>query len=77
MLDRLASIGASAQASIAALAILITIAVILRMLRWRRRRTSREVPPQDTHSADVQTGYGAALRENMERMRKDAPFRRH
>lgn len=72
--------GAQAQpwmAVITALVIVITMVIILR--RRRRIHRTEQAPAATERPADpveVELEHGAALRENMERMRKEAPFRR-
>jgi len=76
MLDLLASIAAPANSSIAAIAgltvlVLLGIAAALLGRRRRSKPTLRSKGP-----GGLELEHGTALRENMERMRKDAPFRR-
>lgn len=71
MLDQLESIAADIEPLVAGLAALITLLCLTIVLRWRRRRKRR---PRDLGGLEIE--HGLALRENMERMRKEAPFRR-
>lgn len=53
---------------------ILTVATMLPALRGRPRR--KHLEPLLERPSNVDLEHGAALLENIERMRKDAPFRR-